>query len=235
MIPFLVGNLLLIPALTLDEAQLFDLFYGEIEVNNAAVFWVVVSIAFLHLGAIASIGSYLILAFRRLIQHRRSVLDQFSSIEHISLNWLRLLLIVLSVLYIVMLVDMFLSESLGLDETVNNVLYLLVVISIYAMGYMGLRQPLIFTNSNMDAASESKADSKEADVVQGAAKKKYEKSALDKETICQHKKALSRQRDYAKGSVGESGYIDELPIPSHQRAARQELFRFHQRISCGRS
>ncbi|MCP5145144.1 MAG: helix-turn-helix transcriptional regulator [Gammaproteobacteria bacterium] len=130
-----------LPALSADDVA--ALFYAEAgmvtgERVNSIVLWIAQA-------AVVSIGAYLFASLRRLLRHARWVRQQFSSIEHVTLNWLRNLLLALSVLYGILLVDGFIAGPLGFDEDMNRLLYLAVVIVIYAMGYLGMRQPAIFT------------------------------------------------------------------------------------------
>jgi hypothetical protein len=41
-------------------------------------------------------------------------------------------------------IDNFLSESLGFGEEIGDLLMLMIVVLIYTMGYLELRQPAIF-------------------------------------------------------------------------------------------
>lgn len=84
---------------------------------------------------------YLLLSMRLVARHRAALGDNFSYTEEINLTWLRNLLIGMFVIY----VCWFFSHLLFAGyETLGSLLGVSMVLLIYAMGYMGLRQPEIF-------------------------------------------------------------------------------------------
>lgn len=89
------------------------------------------------------IGIYLFLSARLIHQHRRTILQQFSYTEKVSLNWLRNLLYGLITVYCVWITEE-LNNDLLWNESLQAALGISIVILIYSMGYLGLRQPLIF-------------------------------------------------------------------------------------------
>ena len=182
-LPFVAGYVLLPPMFPLDADIKPKLLYEQVDIDRWHLAWALLGDAIITLVSIVQIGIYLGLAFRQLYRHARRIRDQFSYTERISLTWVRNLLIVWSGLYLIYFIDTFLPPALGLDEVVSDLLMLLIVIMIYTMGFLGLRQPAIFArlggeNSDSTPQAESKTPPQ---AIQHAvlSDEKYRKSALN--------------------------------------------------------
>lgn len=127
---------------------------------------------------IAQLTIYLIICFQLLHQHRQRIEKNFSFTEKISLNWLRSLLIGIVVVYVIWLVEELISDWLDLALTFDIALALSMVILIYTMGYLGLRQPIIFSKSTADQSGEKTAGAEQTYVAQGQTPEKYKNSPL---------------------------------------------------------
>ncbi|MGV6815689.1 MAG: helix-turn-helix domain-containing protein [Thiotrichales bacterium] len=92
----------------------------------------------------AHVMVYLVLSMVLVIRHRSIVRDHFSYTEHINLTWLRNLLAGLLVVYISWFLDEFVSDGSGFLAVI---LGLSMVVMIYSMGYLGLKQPEIFNGA----------------------------------------------------------------------------------------
>ena len=90
---------------------------------------------------IVHITLYLFISYRILRTHLKRIKSTFSSIEKVSLSWLRVLLGGFFVLWIIAL---FVEFNGGRDHSMNS-FWLLVSLLMYLIGYMGLRQPEIFS------------------------------------------------------------------------------------------
>lgn len=87
----------------------------------------------------------LYLSLRLVHRHREQVLQQFSSIERRSLDWLRNVLMATLLVYLLWLLEEFFSaDLLSGNEFPDIALGLSMVALIYTLGWMGLRQPQIF-------------------------------------------------------------------------------------------
>ena len=86
---------------------------------------------------------YIILSIRNLRRHAVTIREQFSSVEKINLQWLTRLLVIVMVLWCVWFV-MFFKLSNDDDIILLPVLFSVVV---YIIGYFGLRQPVIFSQT----------------------------------------------------------------------------------------
>jgi len=173
-LPCGISYLVLIPFFFLNPDFKLRLLYADIEVETLQQSFAVLGYVLVILLSIIQIGVYLSLSICNLKQHARLIRDQFSYTERISLVWLRNLLTFLLAIYLVYLVDAFFSDAFGFEEEINNILYLMIVIMIYAMGYLGLRQPVIFarlkTNLNTIGPQEE---------MKPPRRRKYQKSALN--------------------------------------------------------
>lgn len=138
----------------LSSEQFVRLYYENAVANAGDESLVQSVISRIAMASVLSIGVYLFLSIRRLTIHARLVRQQFSSIEKVTLNWLRSLLIALSVLYFILIFDGFYIDDAGFHEDLNSLLYLMIVAVIYTMGYVGMRQPAIFSNRESVAAHE---------------------------------------------------------------------------------
>ncbi len=95
------------------------------------------------------LGCYLWLSLIKLNQHERAVLQNFSEQESINLRWLKRLLFGVSSVYIIWLVQESFAGDASL-EWLEALLGVSMVCLIYTMGYLGLRQPLIFSRAQQD-------------------------------------------------------------------------------------
>jgi len=87
------------------------------------------------IGIIISGIAYIIWSNLLLIQHRKSILNQFSSTDKINLKWLQYLSFGIGVIWLAVIA--------GTDELI----YTAVVLFILFMGYFGIKQVGIFTES----------------------------------------------------------------------------------------
>ena len=117
--------------------------------------------------------TYIGLITKTLVTYKRGIRDSYSSLEKINLNWLRNLLIGVSITWIASLILQFVSPTI---ET-GSYIWLLVSIQIYLMGYLGLRHPEVFVGIE-DGWSKPQ--------------KKYEKSTLTPERANEYLRKLKR-------------------------------------------
>ncbi|MEJ2622529.1 MAG: helix-turn-helix domain-containing protein, partial [Candidatus Thiodiazotropha sp.] len=190
-LPFLIGFLLLIPLMLLDQQQLQSLLSDQAEQQDTDILWAELSVILVGVLAILQMAIYLGLSIKRLLKHQHNVEQQFSFLEQISLAWLKNLLLAFVILYFSYLADVFLAELLAFPEEVIGIHFLLIVLVIYTMGYMGLRQPAIFTQFHQadpnnigqcEKAQQSSASGKQNGSDPAATQTKYQRSALDSET-----------------------------------------------------
>lgn len=100
------------------------------------------------------LGTYLLLSLRLLRAHRQRVKQHFSYSEQVSLRWLQRLLWSLLAVYAVWLAGSWLGEE-SIDLAFSGAMGLSIVLLIYVMGFMGLRQPQVFAGKIDAVVSES--------------------------------------------------------------------------------
>ena len=197
-LPFVVGIALLVPFYSLSNESLIGMIYAGRDVAADLGSWAIGGLVVEVLPRLL-IGAYLALGMRRLIQHGRDIRQQFSLIENISLNWLRNLLIALGALYVLY----FVALAFGGRGPVENVLNIAMVVVVYTLGYMGLRQPAIFTQRDEAAP----------------AKPKYQRSALDDESsrmlLKELQELMANEQPYLDSKLTLAQLADQLKISSN--------------------
>lgn len=141
---FFVGLVLAIPTWTLNPDQKITMLYGLSQAVTGEVFRANIFDGLATLFVVIQIAVYIRLSFRYLRYYRESIRQQFSEIEKINLSWLVTLLWLLLPLWMLYIVDIFFSDGLGIGNQAGISLHVILVLIIYSMGYMGLRQPSIF-------------------------------------------------------------------------------------------
>jgi len=173
---FFLGVLLAIPTWILDPNHKITMLYGLEQAVTGEVFWANFFDGLTTLFIVIQIAAYMRLSVRHLKYYRQSIRQTFSEIEKINLSWLMTLLWLLLPLWILYIIDIFFSDGLGIGDQAGLSLHVMLVIIIYGMGYMGLRQSTIF---KIEQASDILAKPDTADV--SVESKKYSKSKLSDE------------------------------------------------------
>ncbi len=157
---------------------------------------------------------YTILTFRMLKRHRRLLEENFSSLDHINLRWLRNLLIGSLVVWLAATLQ-FILPWLGVEsaDTDWNLPSLMTAVFIYALGYLGLRQPEVFWPPvQVEASAVTEAPAVE---VPG----KYKKSGLDPERAAAQLSALLQLMDerkpYTDPNLTLHQLAQQLSVPRH--------------------
>jgi len=134
------------------------------------------------LSSIVHVSIYLLMALQVLRTHRQRIASTFSYNEKISLNWLRWLLFGVIGVYLVWVFTDLLSDFIATSDVFEYVLGVSMVVLVYSMSFLGLRQPVIFTGQTAThvlqaeqtvAVSQAKAAQPEQSAVQ-----KYKTSSL---------------------------------------------------------
>lgn len=87
---------------------------------------------------------YLVLSMLKLRRHKNTIADIFSDTELINLNWLRNVLICLSIICLLMSFQLLIEIPDDYENILGNIIVLMVVILIYTIGYLGMHQTDIF-------------------------------------------------------------------------------------------
>lgn len=210
-VPLLLSIGLLMPFFSLSRNETVRLVYSGYDAGSALGAWVLVGIL-VQVMPIPQVGTYLFFSVRHVIRHGRSIQDQFSSIERISLVWLRNLLVALGVLYGLWVLALFLGDVVVSETGAERMLDLATIIVIYTMGYLGLRQPAIFTGHGTANLTPGPTDSAARD-------HKYEKSALDPETshalLQDLERHMANEKPYLKSDLTLAELARQLSISTN--------------------
>jgi hypothetical protein len=153
--------------------------------------------------AFLSFVAYLYPAYNKLIQYSKIIKENFSDLEQINLRWLRFLIALLTIFWIV---TAFLELILTLENW--DIIWLISSIIIYIISYLGLFQPAIFEGVIHEPINQ-----------QAGSGKKYKKSALDNDMADQYLQSLHSkmmtERLYLQNDLSLSRLSDYLNIPVH--------------------
>ncbi len=147
---------------------------------------------------------YLYLSLRLLQVHQQNIRSNFSALERINLRWLYFLVIGQIIIWPVA----FLTEILGGDSRQWDLVWLLIAIFIYAIGYFSLRQPEIFDSRIEEFPYNS-----------SLVKKKYEKSTLsleDAEKISDRlNELMTQEKLYLNNDLSLPDLSTRLSVSTH--------------------
>jgi len=162
---------------------------------------------------------YLIAGFFILKKHSRRINKHFSYTENIDLKWLRYVIITMVLLWSTVIIanilynlELFLPYRLG-----DNVIFTVITLIVFLIGYYGIKQQIIFTPSvNIEESN----DRKQPISSKARAKKQYRHSGLSKEESKRHLHRLQAymqdELTYLNGKLSLKDVADYLNIsPNH--------------------
>ena len=143
-----VGGVLWI---SLSEAVYLEYLFGSQKILLLVIFDVINTLL-----ALISMVAYLLVTLRLLRRHVVLVEGNFSYSEKLSLRWLRNLVFSFSGLYLAYVYTLFFTSDYPWNEPdlANQVFYTAVVLSIFAWGFFGARQPVIFSRQRLYRSEE---------------------------------------------------------------------------------
>jgi AraC-like DNA-binding protein len=170
---------------------------------------------------------YVALTAALIRRYQLQIRDTYSSLERISLRWLRDVTVGLTILagiavifYILELMNS--SPVIGMDpgSAYDDLTLLCVTAFVYVIGYLGLRQPQVFATDQPehgDAIDEARSiPSLPAELTD---KPRYAKSGMDPEAARQHLDALLRlmetEKPYRRGDLTLADLAATLSISTH--------------------
>jgi AraC-like DNA-binding protein len=197
-IPFLVFVGLMMPFYLSNTGEKLAAIERIKAFATEPAFLVVATIQVLHLFA------YMIPVRRILKQYDRKIHDTKSSLERINLRWLwtgtTMYLLVFGFIQLLTTLQM---VGVPTVELYHTSIPLIVTAIIYGLGYMGLRQPEIFSPAEELAAG-----------------KKYEKSTLTPELTREYalkvKEYVDTEKPYLDSELTLPGLADRVGIPAYQ-------------------
>ena len=123
---------------------------------------------------------YSLLTIAHLRQHRRRIRNSYSSTERVNLLWLLWLSAAAAAIWLLAIaVDVASTLPFPMSSHPDDLVSFAVVLLVYAIGYMGLRQPEIFRYDGPVAPTPSETDPPSIDQAEPAAPaERYERSGL---------------------------------------------------------
>lgn len=202
--PYLLNLLILIPFFIKgaeDKIQVLDYFTASISSGTDSYFYYHGILRFLT----CLIGIHYVLGSLKLLGvYRGNLLQEYSNIQQLKLEWLRLLLYSFLILSLVFIgISIFMLGDRYPDFDYDVYYFLLVFIFIYGLTYKTLTQPKI-----LSLYGEGKKNSKKA------------KAFVKPKTISSDAKKLKRymldHKPYLEGELTASQLAKELQISRHQ-------------------
>jgi AraC-like DNA-binding protein len=149
--------------------------------------------------------TFLILSFMIIKQYKKTIKNIFSSLQSINLQWLQWVLIG----YAVILILVIILQFLGNGYYIWGMICILLSFFFYFTGYMGLRQPEIFSGFSPSII-----------VNNNSTKKKYEKSALtgdkSEDYLSKLMELINREKIYLESEINLPMLASRLNIsPNH--------------------
>ncbi len=145
---------------------------------------------------------YMVLCLRLLQSHTRKIKESFSDLERINLSWIRHLVFMFVLIWLIVVgLQAFLPEPLLEEKLDDAVTYFLIALMIFTIGYRGLSQPEIFAEKTGKG-------------------KKYEKTGLSpqkgKSIKQQLLKLMEEKRPYLDPGLTLAQVAEMMGVPSHQ-------------------
>jgi len=158
-----------------------------------------------------SVPFYIFWSIKTLQSHKKVISDNFSDIDKINLSWLKNLISILGLVWIILVSIIFIHHVLLLfsDSFCINGLFITLSAFIIMIGYFGLYQPVIFTSQNISTT---------VDIVKN--NKPYSGSSLKDDDIQQYLTVLDL---YMKT---EKPYLNNQ-LNLHQLAANINILPLH--------
>jgi AraC-like DNA-binding protein len=154
---------------------------------------------------------YLILCLHLLVVHIQKIKQTFSAIERINLSWIRHLIFLFILIWVIVLgLQAFLPKHLLIENLDDAVTYFLIALFIFIIGYRGMSQPEIFSGLTGETSLNGES----------ARGKKYKKTGLSLQKGKLMKEQLLRlmkeKRPYLDSGLTLPQVADMMGVPPHQ-------------------
>lgn len=176
---------------------------------------------------------YLMLSLALLLKHRKNIRRDFSYTEDINLRWLFYLVAIMGMVWVtVVLTNVFALYIDNFDEDLGgNIIYISVTISVFFIGFFGIKQQVIYSPSTKKEGTEKEviAPIEEDEKQIQPSTDRYEKSGLKKEESVQHavrlKEYMQNERPYLNGklSLKEAAEYLEISVNHLSQVINEQL------------
>jgi len=194
-LPVLLACFLLIPFFNLSyEEKLFMIKSGfSLESINDSV---LASMGTFILACVISYSIYLYLSFRLLIQHQQKLPNYFSFREKVTLSWVRNLIIVMLLFWLLMVLFLVLLHGHSNMEWYMDGMLLFSIVAILYLGTMGILQPRVYRPIRIRIEQNEEIPVND---------EKYKKSALNDEMmskiLLRLKQVMENQQPYLNSNL----------------------------------
>jgi len=152
-LPVIIFAVYLIPFYLLDaDVKARNWYFGNSHLRNFSM-----GIHPLVVVGIIQLTGYLVLSLRLLANHSKYIRQNYSSLQDISLSWLRTVIVVGVLLVCMYACFAVFSQFFGIYEELAYLNNLFVAVVIYVMAYKGIRQPRIFADADMSRPADGVA------------------------------------------------------------------------------
>lgn len=164
------------------------------------------------MASVAQIFVYLCLSVRLLNGHRARTHATLSYDEKVNLNWLRRLLYGVIAVYVVWIFEEFFGDRIDLGNTFYDLLGVSLIILIYTMSYLGLRQPVIFSRR-----AALLVESEDEDI--GHIREKYSTSSLSddlsQKLVDELQQHMCQAQPYLNNQLSLPQLADQIGVSVH--------------------
>jgi AraC-like DNA-binding protein len=209
-IPFVLSAASYLPLMLLSGIEKADLVFA---VTMPTPYHSVMALN--TLAAMIQIPIYLLLAILHLRWHARSIRRTLSYREGADLRWLRNLTVVFAILWALYVLRDLLLPLSGLGSSAHWLLPGVMAFAVYALGYLGHRQPEIFSALVASAVADDNAETP-AGVTNTV---KYQKSALsDSQARMLYERLgalMQTEKPYRNSELSLAALAQQLGVSTH--------------------
>lgn len=186
-LPFVAANLLFLPVYLMPDDAVIALFIDNndlepddletlgvsVEHTLAAIFGTLFAILLF----LTQVTTYLIVSIRLLRRHNRHIQQIYSNVDKKNLNWLRILLTLLTISWLTYAPSAFADLLFDIPDWIWIAVAVLELTIIYGLGVSAMRQPTVFTRQ--EDLTLVKTLGEAAEEAPGSDTAKYARSALE--------------------------------------------------------
>ena len=145
---------------------------------------------------------YPLVSLFKLKQHRKAILNEFSSIEQLTLDWLRHWIILELLAFIISYVVIWFATFEIIDYIISfQVLAAIIMVNVFVVGFFGLRQPIIAMST------------------EAKPKKKYERTGLSpaqsKDLLARLEKLMTAEQLFLNQDLSLETLASQLDTSKH--------------------
>jgi len=186
--------------------------YIHLQEKNPYPVITILNILILVLGPV-----YIVLSLIKLRKHIKTIADNFSYTEGINLNWLKYVLAGLGFIWsMVVLTNILVKIPLITDTISENIIYLSVAFAVFFLGYFGIKQQAIYSNTSNRGRIKRSFPSRSWKMHDTDDKSDELKKAKEANSIRDLLDYFENEKPYLNNMLSLKEVADELRIPINQ-------------------